>query len=126
MQPALGVFLVTERHRTQLHQLVARITHIADVALVTCRRFCAAEQAGVIGNYIAALLYPGAAEDAGDEGGGLRALGADPDGVGLSRKTSVADFDVVITRGERRTGSETNRDVIGPGRVIEQGIGPHS
>ena len=58
----------------------------------------------------------------GNKGVGLRTFGADTDVPGFAGNAAVADIDIVIPSGQITPGTDTDGDVIAPGRITVESI----
>ena len=116
------VGLVDEGYRPQLHQLIAGVAHISDVALVTRRRRNAPELTGACDHYCAASGHRGV-EDACDVSASLGALRADPDGVRIGRDALIADFYVVAARRQIKTSFNAYSDIAAARGVVLERVG---
>src|SRR5713101_8213558 len=85
---AVRVFLVTERHRAQLHQSTACVTHVTDVAFEARRRDRDAQSAIGIDQHLRAD-EDGGSSDSRYKRAGLCALRADADYVRLAHDADI-------------------------------------
>src|SRR5262249_44208384 len=117
---SLRVVLVSKADRPQLHQAGAGAPHVANVALVARRRSHDTQLSRGVNHHCASIHATAA--DACDECPGLRALRANADGVGLGGDASVADIDIILSRGEIESGIDAEADIVLATRVFVQGV----
>jgi hypothetical protein len=94
LQRARRLLRIAESHGAQLHQSVARIAHVADVALVAGRRDRDAESTVRVDQHRRADIH-GIAADTRDHRAGLHTFCADTDYPRFARHADVAYVDVV-------------------------------
>src|SRR5436853_1228242 len=111
-----------EGDRFQPENGFARLVHRFDRVLETLRGRCRAKLTG--GVYLNGCACNCCPIDARNKGFCLCSALADANGVGFTSDTSVANIDIVTTRGEIFTCGNTQRDVAATARVINERVNP--
>src|SRR5438477_7397565 len=100
----------------------ARLLHRFDSILETLRGRCRAKLTG--GVYLDGCACNCCPIDARNKGSCLCSALADSNRIGFTSDTSVANIDIVTTRGEIFTCGNTQRDVAATARVINERVNP--